>query len=67
MSFFKRLKEKLIGSNEEEKLKDDLEQQESETQESDVVDVKEEKQREQIEVVLAEEEPVVEQIENEEL
>ena len=62
MSFFKRLKEKLIGSNEEEKLKDDLEQQESETQESDVVDVKEEKQREQIEVVPAEEEPVVETV-----
>jgi len=64
MSFFKRLKEKLIGSNEEEKLKDDLEQQESETQESDVVDVKEEKQREQIEVVLAEEEPVVETVQH---
>ena len=64
MSFFKRLKEKLIGSNEEEKLKDDLEQQESETQESDVVDVKEEKQREQIEVVLAEEEPVVEAVQH---
>ena len=64
MSFFKRLKEKLIGSNEEEKLKDELEQQESETQESDVVDVKEEKQREQIEVVLAEEEPVVEAVQH---
>ena len=64
MSFFKRLKEKLIGSNEEEKLKDDLEQQESETQKSDVVDVKEEKQREQIEVVLAEEEPVVEAVQH---
>ena len=64
MSFFKRLKEKLIGSNEEEKLKDDLEQQESETQESDVVDVKEEKQREQIEVVLAEEEPAVEAVQH---
>ena len=62
MSFFKRLKEKLIGSNEEEKLKDDLEQQESETQESDVVDIKEEKQQEQIEVVLAEEEQVVETV-----
>ena len=64
MSFFKRLKEKLIGSNEEEKLKDDLEQQESETQESDVVDIKEEKQREQIEVLLAEEEPVVEAVQH---
>ena len=64
MSFFKRLKEKLIGSNEEEQLKDDLKQQESETQESDVVDVKEEKQREQIEVVLAEEEPVVEAVQH---
>ena len=54
MSFFKRLKEKLIGSNEEEKLKDELEQ----TQESDVVDSKEEKQL----VVRAEEEPVVEEV-----
>ena len=62
MSFFKRLKEKLIGSNEEEKLKDELEQQESETQESDVVDAKEEKQLEQIDVVRAEEEPVVEEV-----
>ena len=64
MSFFKRLKEKLIGSNEEEQLKDDLKQQESETQESDVVDIKEEKQQEQIEVVLAEEEPVVETVQH---
>ena len=54
MSFFKRLKEKLIGSNEEEKVKDELEQQESETQESDAVDDKEEKQQYQIEVVPVE-------------
>ncbi len=64
MSFFKRLKEKLIGSNEEEKLKDELEQQESETQESDVVDAEEEKQLEQIEVVHVEEEPVVETVQH---
>ncbi|MGM9945816.1 MAG: signal recognition particle-docking protein FtsY [Lysinibacillus sp.] len=56
MSFFKRLKEKLIGSNEEEKLKDELEQ----TQESDVVDAEEEKQQEQIEVAPVEENLVVE-------
>ena len=49
MSFFKRLKEKLIGSNEEEKLKDEVEQ----TQESDVIDTEEEKQ---IEVAPVEEE-----------
>lgn len=60
MSFFKRLKEKLIGSHEEEKVKDELEQQESETQESDAVDDKEEKQQDQIEVVPVEKESVVE-------
>lgn len=59
MSFFKRLKEKLIGSNEEEKVKDELEQQESEAQESDVVDADKEKQPERVEPVLVEDEPVV--------
>lgn len=56
MSFFKRLKEKLVGSNEEEKLKDELEQ----TQESDIVDAEEEKQQEQIEVAPVEENLIVE-------
>ena len=64
MSFFKRLKEKLIGSNEEEKVKDELEQQESETQESDIVDAEKEKQPEQIEVVPVEEELVVEAVQH---
>ena len=59
MSFFKRLKEKLIGSNEEEKVKDELEQQESEVQESDVVDADKEKQPERVEPVLVEDELVV--------
>ncbi|WP_431029448.1 signal recognition particle-docking protein FtsY [Lysinibacillus sp. LZ02] len=40
MSFFKRLKEKLIGSSEEEKLKDELVEQE-EAKQDDLADVKE--------------------------